>query len=264
MKTPGLLVSISKKVLLTVILQLYLSCILKDIRNINIILPEIPAEWKYAEMSLEAEIRYFSEGKTKVISGLDFGNEVEIEIEKITIPFTAYPLLKNSEAELRPAGGIFPENCNGKALVLSWENGFAAELMLKLCKQGVDFCNFNTGRFEDLLLKISEGNPWKISESAVLYSLAYGIFNSNYISLLKPLNIEMNHSFLSGEWVLADPLDSRIISSAGSLITLNNIYPGYYLLVKKEEELKYAEIFIEKNKWTAFFSSGAGGLSESF
>ena len=235
---------------------------LKDSQRINVVLPALPSEWKSFRNDISAELVYHSDGRMETVSGLEFGELIKIEAEKAVVPFAAYPVLQKQGIRLKPAGGVFPENYNGRELELSWKNGFASEILLTLREKGTDFSYFNIGRFENVLVEKSGGNPWRISETAVLYSLSEGIFNSNHISVKQSLNIELSDEFFSGEWVFADPPDSRGLLSVLGVLILDNIYSGHHFLIRSEEnKLKYAEIFIDNEKWTVFFSGGEGGLS---
>ena len=138
-------------------------------------------------------------------------------------------------------------------------------MVFKLSEKGTDFRNFNIGRFEEVLFEKSDGRPWRISDTSVLYSLSAGIFNSNHVSVKQTRSMELSHDFFENEWVFADPSESRILLPVSGIIQLDNICSGHHLLVRKEEgELKYAEIFADDEKWTAFFSGGEGGLSGRF
>ena len=240
-------------------------CMLKEYQKIKAVLPDLPSEWESFSNDISAELIYYSGGRSETVSGLCFGDETEIETEKGVVPFSVYPVLHNQGIRLKPAGGIFPADYDGERLEISWKNGFASEVVLKLSEKGTDFSNFNIKRFEDVLFEKSAGNPWRISETAVLYSLSAGIFNSNHVSGKRVLSVELSDYFLEGDWVFTDPPESRLITSVSGVLLLDNICPGHHFLIRKEDGvLKYAEIFIDNEKWTAFFSGGEGGLSGRF
>ena len=253
-------------ILLFVFSEFFISgCRLNDLKEIIVVLPDLPPEWESFGKDICAELVYYSEGEIGTVCGLEFGDKKAVETEKNVVPFSVYPVLKPCGERLKPAGGIFPVNYAGNELEISWKNGFASEVILKLSEKGADFRNFNIRRFEDVLFEKSGGNPWRISDTAVLYSLSAGIFNSNHISVKQPLNMELVHDFLDSEWIFADPAESRILHPVSGIIQLDNIYSGHHFLIRKEGgEVKYAEIFADNEKWTAFFSGGEGGLSGRF
>ena len=249
-------------ILLSACLFLASGCILRDTVEIDVVIPEYPSSWDAVEGNALIELSYFSENRITMLSGLEAGREIKLEIEKGVCPFAAYPVLNSGGVRLKPAGGIFPADFDGEKLNLSWENGFASEIILKLSERGICFSNFNVRRFEDCLLEKSGGNPWRVSETVLAFSLASGIFNSNHVTLRPSFDILMSDSFLSGRWLLADPLEYREIDSPEGSMELEDIYTGQHAVFScSSPELKYAEIFVEDEMWTAFFSGGSGGLS---
>ena len=257
--------TIRASVLLSVFPALLFGCLLGDSETITALLPDLPPEWESFENNISAELVYYSGGKSETVPNSVFGDKKTIEVEKDIVPFLLYPVLQPFEIRLKPAGGIFPENYDGKHLEISWKNGFASEVILKLSEKGADFRNFNIGRFEDVLFEKSGGKPWRISDTSVLYSLSAGIFNSNHVSVKQLHNMELSHDFLESEWAFADPSESRILLPVSGIIQLDNICSGHHFLIRKEAGvIKYAEIFADNEKWTAFFSGGEGGLSGRF
>ncbi len=225
---------------------LYTGCILQDIQKVRLILPEADYCGEIAGI-LQYELKYYSAGKLYTVAGLDPGKYLDVEIEKETVPFAAYPYLcdpHKKEIYFKPSGAVFPENCKGGEVKLSRINGFAAEIVLSLAEKGVDFSNFNIRRFEEVLNKKSDGNPWRVSDTVVLYALSAGIFNSNHVALRRSFDIELSDSFLEGEWLFADPLEGGIINSPDGNIFLENLYTGRHLFISTDSSpLRTAELF---------------------
>ena len=247
---------------------LYTGCILKDLQKVRVLLPGADYCGEIAGI-VQYELKYYSAGKLVAVTGLEPGESADIEIEKETVPFAAYPYLKEEykkrQIYFKPAGAVFPENYDSGEIELSFINGFAAEIILNLSEKGADFSSFNIARFEDVLEEKSGGNPWRVSDTVVLYALSAGIFNSNHVTLRQSFNIGLSDCFLEGCWLFADPLESKIINAPDGSIFLENIYTGNHILVSTDlYPVKTAELFIDNEDWTVFFSSGEGGLSGHF
>ncbi len=248
-----------------ILLSFYnVSCILFNNQIITVHIPETPQGWDIVEGDCAVCVEYYAGGRKEVVTGAGFGDEIDIETGKEIVPVCAYPVLKSGEIRLKPAGAVFPAVLSDDELLLTWEDGFSAEVILLLSEKGVDFSNFNIRRFQKVLKEKSGCNPWKISDTSVLYSLSVGIFNSNQVSLRRSFDILLSDIFLKDEWILAEPLDSRSFNSPAGEISLENICTGRFVLLGKDlPGFKYAELFINKDSWTVFFSGGEGGLSGS-
>lgn len=255
----------NKKILFLLLSSLFAGCLLKNDVNVKVLIPEVPALLAASGKNITVELKYYSDGRLEAVSGFEPGDDVYIEIAKEVVPFTAYPVIQDEGIQLKPAGGIFPEDFNGEELELSWKDGYASETVLYLSEKGINFSNFNIGRFEEILLDKSDGNPWKVSEMPVCYALSAGIFNSNHVSVKRSVSVELSDSFLAGTWIFADPLACRIYESSDGRIQLDDIYEGRHVLVSLDAPvLKYAEIFADNGRWAVFFSGGEGGLSGNF
>lgn len=146
--------------------------------------------------------------------------------KNITTSICAYPItnLKNSKpcAYFFPAGGIYPyfwehsENSQFGNLKLSWESGFASEIIQNLYNSNVetgvtekhinDFMqSFNWKKFQETINKrISSGidtfenpqitskfyNPWQIERQSLLENLSCAAFNTNLLNTKNILQVE--------------------------------------------------------------------------
>jgi hypothetical protein len=104
-----------------------------------------------------------------------------------------------------PAGALWPHDAGeGHSLVLSWEKGFAADLLLRLERQGYPVEAFNSGRFFRETVLRGAGNPWALNEQLILTTLAGMSFRADRIKLLPSYPIRL--SLPAGTWLPRNPL----------------------------------------------------------
>jgi hypothetical protein len=102
-----------------------------------------------------------------------------------------------------PAGALWPDD-SGDGLALSWEKGFAADLLLRLERQGYPVRAFNSGRFFHETVLRGAGNPWVLNEQLILTTLAGMSFRADRIKPLPSYPIRL--ALPAGTWLPRNPL----------------------------------------------------------
>lgn len=193
------------------------------------------------------------------------GEIVKIETEHEIFPVTAYPLVEDC-LELYPAGGIYPQDLEGENLALNWEDGYAAYIISRIIDNGIDAGNFNTGRFEKTLLQESEGNPWALEDDDIVYSLSFGIFNSNFIRLKKAHDIQIplpEGSCMGTNWFSSNILDSRIYGAYGGMLLIHG-QPERNCSYYCDDMCCRIQLYADTAGWSAWFSSSGTVLCGSW
>ena len=122
-------------------------------------------------------------------------------------PISAFPL---SGFVCTPAGVVLsPGSPRPSRLMLSWENGFAASILLNLVREGVAPEAFNLTRFIDLCVERSGGNPWKLDRRRLIGDMLSGQLRVYSFSRLAELEIELELP-ISGLWYSDYPLELPI------------------------------------------------------
>lgn len=192
------------------------------------------------------------------------GSSVFITSDLPVLPVVACPLIEEN-MRLYPAGGIFPADYSDGKLFLSFENGFASEVLKQLVENGKDLGNFNIGRFEKVLAEKSEANPWVFSMEEICYALSYGIFNSNFIRA-KPqhtLSLPLYGGGAPGRWLLSNLCDKRVFYPDEGSLVIEKLPEGNFLIIS-EKGSETVSLFAGSAGWQAWFNSGAGVLRGSW
>ena len=202
-------------------------CVL-DSDQITIILPDPPKHWVSLFKNMDWIVRWTG-WNGKVMEQTVPGSEKQVELDfplRDNQPVTAECIIKGGNNQLLPAGGVYPADCGDNGLLLlSWENGFAAELLLKLSSQGYSLEGFNYPRFSGLLLKKAEGDPWKIDPIPILRDFKAGTFNS--LSVVERQEAAVSN-FPAGAWVCWNPLMPRLKVTEGDTVLLPEGYHRFY------------------------------------
>jgi hypothetical protein len=146
------------------------------------------------------------------------------------LPVLAYPCLEERGLELPPAGGLYPLDCTGpgERLLLSWEHGPAAQLLMPLGLQGVELSTLNAGRLCREMLERSGGDPWRLELPRIARCLASGEFRATDIRLRDFREVELQTG--AGCWFLESPFAVPVDTEAGQALRLPDVPFGLHRL----------------------------------
>ncbi|MBA7636637.1 hypothetical protein ES703_44258 [subsurface metagenome] len=228
-----------------------LSCTLfSPTASLLILFPAPPEHWQNSFGDIPYLLTYpGQEKKLRQEIVYPFRQKVEIVITKQNnLPVTAAPLVKNGAVRLPPAGGLYPHDLDtrGKRLTLSWIQGFAAEILIRLHSGGMDTTGINTIRLCAEIRERAQGDPWLLDIDLITAKLAGGGFRVNYIRKLPSRDIEMMPG--AGEWFLESPFSSlhpleeqQILNLKGLPLGFNRLFDsssgGYYDLYLEEDNI---------------------------
>ena len=112
---------------------------------------------------------------------------------------------------IRPAGCIISAHREGlEELELNWEDGFAADFLLRMAGAGIDPARININRFREAVAERSESSPWYLDLKRLGSDLANGDL---WIYSFKPLPVfDVVLPLSSGSWYSSYPPDPVIIA----------------------------------------------------
>lgn len=229
--------------------------------EITVVFPEIPAHLK----NISTDIRFLVEYpglEEKSVSRESFAPESKIIITTSlkVLPIVAYAIDTDRQSYLYPAGGIYPSSYKDGELNLTWEDGFAAQVLYKAVINNIDLSFFNVGRFKKTLLEKSEGNPWVLDENEILYNLAFEVFNANSIGEKPKTDISFSlplavcKDSLECKWVLSNPLDMRVFKEEEGQVTIPQLVNRNVSVSCLSSKLR-GEIYFSENQWNIWFTA---------
>ena len=123
-------------------------------------------------------------------------------------PVLAYPWSTEPAAALgalKPAGGLWPADCakgeSGPELVLSWEDGAAAEVFRLLRESGADAALINGERLAERMGEAPD--PWAWDVPRIADALASGNFDAYDVDPLPAADVVL--AVAPGSWFLESP-----------------------------------------------------------
>lgn len=224
------------------------------------VFPEIPTHLKNINTDIKFLVEYPGL-KQKGVLGEKFapGSKIAITTSLKVLPIVAYAIDNDRQNYLYPAGGIYPSGYRDGELTLTWEDGFAAQVLYKAVVNSIDLSFFNVGRFKKTLLEKSEGNPWVLDENRILYNLFFEIFNANYIREKAETHISFSlpeaACLDSSEcrWVLSNPLDMRIFKEEEGLVTISPLVKRNISIYCTSSKLR-GDIYFTEKGWNIWFT----------
>ena len=274
-------------VIIFILIIFLAGCDISKQYELEVKMPELPEHIKecYGDVKFELKYPRFSSGQAHfsgveqapVYADLDPGSSVFITASVSIFPVVATPYIylesgnstKKEYIPCYPAGGIFPESGKDSALLLKWEDGFAAEIIYRMVNNGYNLESFNIGRFKNYLFEKSEGNPWIFDEENIVYALSFDIFNANFVKKKNTrtiiLEIPLGASGTSGAsggkgWRLSNLCDTRFFEEDNGMIILGDI-PERNVFILSDTGKEYAQLFIDNAGWHAYFSNSTKILS---
>lgn len=194
--------------------------------DVRVAIPPVPRSWMREFGGMRFSLFYpDGDGCLQWMDVPDRETSVRISCSKMgNSPVLAYPWRAAAEGtlvprgSLKPAGGLFPRNlrraAGGVELVLSWEDGAAAEVFRALLESGTDTDLVNGERLADRIAEASD--PWALDLGSIAQCIASGDFNAYDIDPLPAADVRL--SVPEGEWLLENPF--RPVQRAGPEGTL--------------------------------------------
>lgn len=205
--------------------------------TVDVILPEPPAHWRAAFPDLAFELRVPDvEGRgLSTVAAKAAGAAALLCVPKTgNTPVLAFARGGCAEDLLRPAGGIFPLDCeqtgSGMTMRVSWESGPAASVLFRLAELGCDTSLLNAARLRQLLC--SRADPWDVDLAKVVERLAAGDFSAYDVDQLAARDVVVSTG--PGEWFLESPLRPSCCAEPGGALKLTAVSLGTHALFSVE------------------------------
>jgi hypothetical protein len=203
--------------------------------GVAVVIPAPPPHWRAAFPDLRFSLLYADgDGRFQRKADVDYASAVAIACSKRTnAPVLAYPWSPSDRScaepgMLRPAGGIFPgalrHSTGGMELVLSWEDGAAAEVFRSLLERGVDADLINGERLAERMG--SAADPWAWDVNSVAEALSAGHFNAYDLDPLPKSDVGLRVG--AGEWILESPFRQPGIADAEGTLLLPGLDYGLH------------------------------------
>ncbi len=210
--------------------------------------PELPEHWQRAFANVPFLLRYpDTNGKVSERIIEPFKERVTITVLKQNnLPVLAYPLVKNRKVQLRPAGGLFPlDLCkeNQDLLRLSWDQGIAAEILIRLFSEGLDISALNSSRLSAEIKVRGEGDPWLLDIDYITEKLASKHFRVTYIKMAPARCIQIDPG--AGEWFLESPFCTTHPIEEGQVLILENVPFGFHRLFDSTSS-SYFDLYLDE------------------
>jgi hypothetical protein len=273
-----------RNTILFVLLIILTGCDIFKQYELEVVMPQLPSHIKSSYSNIKFELKYPGSSENNLhYRELMPGSSVFISTSFSVLPVVATPYIYLSSENpnaggcitFYPAGGIFPESGKDGRLFLKWEDGFAAKIIYTMVNNGYNLDSFNMGRFTNYLSDRSSGNPWIYDEEEIIYGLAFGIFNANFVKRKRAHSIELqmsqaarhsagernlNEVFIEKRWLLSNLNDSRIFEESNGVLTLDNISERNVFILS-ETGKEFVQLFMDNNGWHAYFSNSKEILS---
>ncbi len=213
------------------------SCVLGPTALVRVELPTLPDQWQHAFSAFQC-LLVWPDGsgapQSRLLSGWASGACLSCPSSGNT-PVLAFPLTDFDQRDgrpgfLRPAGGLFPagirDGPRGETLVLSWEEGPTASVVLALGSLGRDTSLFNAQRLTQEIL--AQPDPWDLDLRSMAEKIAAGTFTAWDIDPLPCRDVEL---FIgAGSWTLESPFRPPAEADASGRVLLPGLSLGQHLL----------------------------------
>ncbi len=131
---------------------------------------------------------------------------------------------------LKPAGGLFPRNLRrgdeGLELVLSWEDGAAAEVFRALFEGGIDAELVNGARLADLMG--DSPDPWEWDLESIASRIAERDFSAYDIDRLPSRDVRLPAP--EGAWFMESPFRPALSAGPDGTLILEGLTFGMHHL----------------------------------
>ncbi len=222
-------------------------------QEIVLVLPDLPEPWKESFSALPFSV-CFPGRQGSIERYLANADSCELALSVLKgacIPVTAYPLL--GEIALLPAGALFSlDLAEDGRLLLSWDQGFTASLLLDIFAAGVEIETINTDR---LSLEIVDrtSNPWTLDRNAICGALLGGEFRVTDLKFLPVVDCLLVVG--DGFWLTENPHTPLFEADTEGTITLPLTW-GYHRIFSCSSPVQYEvqvgpeEILIKQSTYT--------------
>lgn len=205
---------------------------------VSVRLPETPEHWLKAFPELRYELLLPGADAAPEASPWPADGKLSIPKES-NWPVLAVPVIGDGRVRLPPAGAVWPLNLSagGQDLVLRWEGGPLAEILLALRRERVDVSTLNTARLDREMRERSGGDPWRLDLAYLAERLASGEFRVTDIralpcrSLLLPIP--------AGAWFLESPFCLPQVTAEGEALALTEVPLGAHRLFRVDGQAGY-------------------------
>jgi len=203
----------------------------------SVIIPAAPPIWLAELGELSFSVIYpGGDGRLTRTEVMTNGSPVRISCSKRgNSPVLAYPWgsAAGSAAAfeaLRPAGGLFPRDLRqgaaGLELVLSWEDGAAAEVFRALFEGGIDTGLVNGERLADLMRDTPD--PWEWDLESIAWHIAERDFSVYDIDRLPSRDVRLPAP--QGAWFLESPFRPALSAGPDGMLILEELTFGMHHL----------------------------------
>lgn len=228
---------------------LLFGCSLFSSTDVVVSLPELPSQWNPVTTDLGLIVVYPEESEP-----IDRFTEHQFDGWKRTVtlrlpkrnntPVLVYPVLRG--VRLKPAGGILPYDVvDRNILLLSWEQGFIAELYRELYNTTDSIHVINTGRLTEEIARAAF-DPWSLDRERIAEGLRYAQFSSHLISTKETLDITLNAR--PGQWICDNPFAQPVDVGGDSVFSLEGAYGGLHRFFKADDEGRI-DLFIDTKEY---------------
>jgi len=204
-------------------------------------LPEAPVHWQQAFPDLGFRILYPTNDSGGFASHrVDSRDRLGIPCPKVLyLPVLAYPNLPGHSAELPPAGGVYPLDCDtvAECICLSWQRGAVAEVLQRLWEQGVDCSTINVPRLAEEIAARCQGDPWALDLERICSGLAAEEFRLTDIRLAPSRDLLLEPG--PGNWFLESPFRLQISADTDGSLLLKSVPLGAHTLFKNPPEARF-------------------------
>ena len=143
------------------------------------------------------------------------------------VPIAGYMVFGGRHDLFLPAGCLWPHDAGSShSLTLDWEKGFAAQLLIRLSRQGYPVSAFNAGRFFKETVARGAGNPWALDEELIITTLAGLSFRADRIKLLPAHAVSL--ALPPGKWQPRNPLAPIAETNADGICVFGSLAEGYH------------------------------------
>lgn len=236
----------SRRLLYLLTLPLVSCSLLGPEQVLELQLPDKPAGLPYVDFTYSLQYAD-SRGAYVTLSGIGPGARIKISVpRRINLPLLALP---ESCGGIPPAGAVWPwSEAKAGRLYLTWEEGFAASLILELYFAGYPVERINFPRLQEELIASSCGDPWRVEEVPLLEAFWYGTMRRDKIKVRKEMELVLPVS--RGLWCAGNPgLKNRFVSAPEGRGCFT-VYEGFFSFFHESGQERL-DIYVDDKGWAA-------------
>jgi len=210
-------------------------------------MPDLPESWESWAGGITFRLIFPSpEGGLEEIPGLEPGSLTTVRHrpgEKFPVLASPEPgALLPSAGGFRPAGGIFPLDCEpGGLLTLRWREGFLADCLMRIWENTGTLEWIHLERLREAVLREAPEDPWYLDGRRLIRPLIFGRFYGGFVA-----PGEVREVFLPAEltgWSWGDPLMEPPAGDSPA-----RLYPGVHRLTRPDGGAR-ADLQVDGRGW---------------